>query len=147
MHPEHAIVHRLARITRPVGESTESVASPNQIAVSRLAARGRRLAQRFLTCKHRGNTQFTNAAEINEAIRRTGWNATLTAANLASYCEAAEQPQFWGRGDDQGQLARHQVFSRWEDEAGTGAKKVKESVNELEIAVEEFAQEFGIVFE
>ncbi len=92
------------------------------------------LAQCFLSCKYGGGTRFTNAAEINEAIRRTGWNATL-ARNLPAYCEAAEQSQFWGRGEEQGQLIRHQLFSGWEQKAAESTDRVMEELEVLEMPI------------
>lgn len=147
MLPEHSIVHRLARSTVQAKDSVLSEPAPHQTSTSRLDVRGRRLAQHFLICKYRGGTRFTNAAEINEAVRRSGWNATLVAANLAAYCEVAGHPGFWERGDEQGQLARHQIFIDWEDKAGDSAKKVKEGMGELERCVTKFAERYGIDFE
>ena len=145
MAPEHGVVHHLARSTTAVEHPTTSVSAPDQTTTSRLGVRGRRLAQRFLICKHKGGTGFTNAAEINEAIRRVGWDATLIAANLSAYCEAAEQSQFWGRGDEQGQLPRHQMFSDWQDKAGESAREVKDGMEELDRCVVGFAEKYQIV--
>lgn len=145
IRPEQGIVHRLGQSTPPVQDLTAPVSALNQATISRLGVRGRRLAQRFLICKHRGGTHSTNAAEINEAMRRIGWNATLIAANLAAYCEVAGCPQVWGRGVDQGQLARRQMSSGWEDKAGESAGRIKEEMKELERAVRGLAERYQTV--
>ena len=110
----------------------------------RLGAGGRKLGHLFLNCKHQPGTRFSNAAEIKEVIRRLGWNASLIAANLAAYCEAAENPEFWPRGDEQGQLWRHKVFDEWEDNAGEWAEKVKVQMDKLGTLVMMFAEKYGV---
>jgi hypothetical protein len=106
----------------------------------RIGARGRRLGRLFKACKHQAAYHFDRAAEVNDALRAIGWNATAMACYFAAWHEAEEWSELW----DSDQTERTALFKEWEVKVGRYAKTVQDGMMELALAVDGFAEKRGI---